>query len=576
MLEIMATGPFKKASAQLLSLASQLIPINTLVVAINDSHTTRIIEAFNRGDVLVGEGSVAFSESYSSRVCGQDQGVLIIEDTAAHPLTRDMAMTRTLGSLSFLGVPVSLRDGRRVASICALNRAPYPFRDFDVQVLEAAAEFLAHVAALEQTRYRDSVTQAYTRHYLAHVFGRWLKAGVDTITALAVDVGSVDIFEGFGGSESIQQAIVDRIRRCLHPEDLLARLSETEFAVMTTREAPSAESLAGAILQQFQEPVSVGTHRYFLWPYVGMATYAASVTDGHQLLQQATLAVYVAKTQTQNRIGVYQPEEAPLVGRLYHALERNEFTLVFQPKFRTRDIDYPCSAEALIRWQNDGEWISPGEFIPVAEETGLINAIGRWVLQEACRQASRWQKSGHRLVVSVNISPKQFEGQDIYDTIQSVLDETGLAPQYLCIEITEGLLIRNSDAVALTLKRIRDLGVKISIDDFGKGFSSLAYLTRFAPTELKIDQSFVQEMLGDSRFMAIVAATIHLAHNLNMEVVAEGVETAQQLAELELLGCDTLQGSLLASPMPAGQFQTRYLATPGLKPSKKRSWWAAH
>ncbi len=348
MLEIMATGPFKKASTEVLNLASQLIPANTLLVAINDGKTNRIIQVFNRNEVLVEECDVTFAESYSGRVCSQERGSLIIEDTAVHPLTKDLMITKNLGSLSFLGVPVSLRDGRRVASICALNRTPYQFQDFDGQVLQAAAEFLAHVAALERTTYRDSVTNAYTRHYLANVFGRWVRSGTNAIATLVIDVGSVDVFrslEGFGGSEALQQAIVERLRLCLNPEDLLARLSETEFAVMCKSDERSSHVLASSILKQFREPMTLGSRRYFLWPHIGIAHHSSTVSDGHQLLQQATMAVYLAKTQTQNRIGVFVPEEAlqvarrlDIAGRLYQALDRHEFTLAFQPKFRTPSI----------------------------------------------------------------------------------------------------------------------------------------------------------------------------------------------------------------------------------------------
>lgn len=573
MLKILESGPFHEAAKQLLSLLSELLPMNTLFVAVNDHVNNVIIHAYNRDEVLVAESSLPYGETYCRHVCAQPDRVLVIPDTVVHPLTRDMTVTQKIGSATFVGIAIRLKDGSRIGTVCGLDPRPYAVTEWDMRLLEAAADFLSHVAQLECSIYRDYLTDACTRQYLEVAFQRWVDAGYGAMSALVVDVGAMDLFkglEGFPVSDALLQSVVNRLREVLAPEDLVARLTDTEYAVLSRQinSLDELERLGASIVAAFRAPVSVAGRRHFLWPHIGVAAYPEGARSATELLQHATMAVHLAKTQSMSRVAVYRPEHTAVVSRrlniadrLHNALESGEFRLYFQPKVLATRPHSLCAMEALIRWQQkDGQWISPGEFIPVAEETGLIVPLGQWVLREACRQNRAWQEAGFPpMVMSVNMSPRQFELENITDMLWETMLETHLDPQWLSIEITEGLLVKDSDVVAETLQQIRLTGIHIAIDDFGKGFSSLSYLSRFQPHELKIDQEFVSQMLKDPASLAIVSATINLAHNLNMAVVAEGVETVEQQAALESLGCDMLQGYLFSRPLPPEEIERRFL-----------------
>ncbi len=247
---------------------------------------------------------------------------------------------------------------------------------------------------------------------------------------------------------------------------------------------------------------------------------------------------------------------------LHHALTKGELSLHFQPQFRL-DSGTLTGAEALLRWRNPelGQ-VPPARFIPIAEDCGLISAIGEWVLGEACRQAARWRAlSGTEISVAVNLSPVQFRRGDLAAQVARILTETSLKPDLLELEITESLLLQHNEIVLATVRELKALGVKLAIDDFGTGYSSLAYLKRFNVDTLKIDQSFVHDMVSDPVDAAIVHATIQMARSLNLATIAEGVETEQQSRFLSEHCCDSAQGYFYAKPMPADAFQA-YLTSP--------------
>jgi EAL domain-containing protein (putative c-di-GMP-specific phosphodiesterase class I) len=240
---------------------------------------------------------------------------------------------------------------------------------------------------------------------------------------------------------------------------------------------------------------------------------------------------------------------------LRRALERSEFILHYQPQLdlKTEDI---IGFEALVRWRHpERGMVPPAQFIPVAEETGLIDRLGEWVLEEACVQAAEWRNAGYsNLQVAVNVSAQQFRRADIAGTVARVLKETGVPAARLELEITESVIIQQAEQAIVKFRELSDMGVQLSIDDFGTGYSSLSYLKRFPIDKLKIDQSFVRDISTDPDDAAIVTAIIAMAHSLGLEVIAEGVETAEQLAFLKLLGCDKAQGYYFSKPIPAQEF----------------------
>jgi EAL domain-containing protein (putative c-di-GMP-specific phosphodiesterase class I) len=249
-------------------------------------------------------------------------------------------------------------------------------------------------------------------------------------------------------------------------------------------------------------------------------------------------------------------QAAVLDAELRNAIERREFVLHYQPQIRLSTGEI-TGVEALVRWRKpDGSLIAPTRFLPRAEENGLILAINEWVLREACTQAAAWRKAGFpKIRMSVNLSPVQFRRRSLPLFVTQVLNETGLDSRLLELELTENILMQDLEQVAVQLQQLRELGVVISIDDFGTGFSSLSYVKRLPVDRLKIDQSFVRDLVSDPSDRAIVAAIVNLAHSLNMEVVAEGVETAEQLQFIKAAGCDEVQGDYCGRPMPVELFE---------------------
>jgi predicted signal transduction protein with EAL and GGDEF domain len=300
---------------------------------------------------------------------------------------------------------------------------------------------------------------------------------------------------------------------------------------------------------------------------VGVALSAAGGDDPDELVRRADLALYRAKREGRGRFRFFEPamdEEIRarrrLEGELRHGLERGEFALAYQPQldFRTGRI---TGVEALARWSHPERGpVPPGDFVPAAEASGLIVPLGAWALREACRQAAAWRREGLDLTVAVNVSPVQLRHPDLPGMVEEALVASGLAPERLELEVTEGLLVGTEAGVAERVAGLAARGVGLAIDDFGTGYSSLAYLKRLPARRIKVDRSFVRGIGAEPEGEAVVRAIVGLGHTLGKEVVAEGVETEAQLAFLRELGCDAAQGFLLAKPRPAGEVG-RLLAT---------------
>ena len=381
-----------------------------------------------------------------------------------------------------------------------------------------------------------------------------------------VVLGSVDRFErvvGAYGHEFADQMTLDlsaRLRSvaAAHQGEVF-RLEGANF-VMLYRHTVDSIGLAQA-LQAVQasmaQPFTSPKHEVFSNLSLGAAQYPRHGSDPVALLRNADAALQSARALGGNQWVAYSEElnaqtarRVDLEAQLVHALERDELELHFQPQQRLRDGEL-IGFEALVRWRRRGELVAPGEFIPVAEESGLVIAIGNWVLQRACEQVTLLrQQTGRGFVVAVNISPRHFGHPDFLGDIQALLARTGIDPACLELEITEGAVMERTEAAIALLRRLRALGLKLSIDDFGTGYSSLAYLKRFAIDKLKIDQSFVRQLKPDSQDAAIVQAIIGLGHTLGIDVIAEGVETIDQREWLRRLDCDEIQGYYYSRPLP--------------------------
>jgi diguanylate cyclase (GGDEF)-like protein len=385
----------------------------------------------------------------------------------------------------------------------------------------------------------------------------------DDAPPLAVLCLDLDHFKGINDTlghasgDALLRAVGERLRSAVRREDLVARLGGDEFAVLLpgVQDAGHATALAQAVIDALREPCDANGARVAVRTSIGIAFAPADGRDVDALLNHADMALYEAKAAGRGEVRCFRPEMATdnrrrltLEQALRDALERRQLRLVFQPQvdFRSWRV---TGFEALLRWRHDllGE-VSPSEFIAVAEDAGLMPAIGDWVLREACRQAAAWPEA---LTVAVNVSPVQLLSPRLAETAPAAAAQAGLVPQRLELEITESTFLRDTRATMEVLHALRRAGLRIALDDFGTGYSALGYLRRFPFDKLKIDRSFVRELLtrGDAR--AIVRTIVGLARTLRMEALAEGVEEPAHASVLERYGCNALQGYLVSRPLEA-------------------------
>jgi len=358
----------------------------------------------------------------------------------------------------------------------------------------------------------------------------------------------------------------------LREEDTIARMGGDEFVVIQQGIAQPSEAglLATRLLQQVSQSLILAGHNVVVGASVGISVYPQDGEEISALLKNADTAMYRAKEQGRNCFQYYSSEMSTaglehleLESDLRHALERGEFLLHYQPQVDIKSGKI-IGAEALIRWQHpDRGMISPAVFIPVAEDIGLIGPIGEWVLHTACAEAKAWQLAGLPSVrVAVNVSGRQISNDHVVDKVVAALKGSNLAPEFLEIEVTESVVMRDATRAISTLNALKNLGVALSIDDFGTGYSSLGYLKRFPLDKLKIDKSFVDGLPTNEDDAAIANAIIAMSHSLRLTVIAEGVETEAQLGFLRAHGCDEMQGYLFSKPLPAQQFTDLLRSTP--------------
>ncbi|HEY9740773.1 MAG TPA: EAL domain-containing protein [Coleofasciculaceae cyanobacterium] len=366
---------------------------------------------------------------------------------------------------------------------------------------------------------------------------------------------------GHAVGDQLLKNVAERLTGCLRQGDILARWGGDEFTLLLSpiSGAEDTTKIATEILNTLNVPLQLDGRELHIKASLGIALAPYDGDDADTLLKNADAAMYRAKQQGRNNYQLYTPaigtkaqEQLVLENNLYKALERQEFRLHYQPQFNLQTGEL-VGMEALIRWQNQElGFISPALFIPIAEEMGLINSIGEWVLWTACAQNRAWQSLGLPPIrMAVNLSALQFQQKNLVKVIAHVLESTKLEPRYLELEITESIAMQDISLTIAVLRTLRSMGIQIAIDDFGTGYSSLSSLKHFPLDKLKIDQSFVRELVTDSYDAAIITALVALGHGLNLEVIAEGVETEEQLAFLHSIKCDAMQGYLLSRPLPA-------------------------
>ncbi len=410
---------------------------------------------------------------------------------------------------------------------------------------------------------------------------RLAKRGGHSVGVMLLDMDRFKAINDTLGHTVGDQALREvgaRVRKALRESDVVARLGGDEFAVLlATGGADAPKVVAEKIHKALEEPLVIDGQSMDMAASIGIARFGEHGEEADALLRAADVAMYEAK-RTKSRYAIYDPahderrqEFLTLLGELRRAVDAGELVLHYQPKMSLAE-DRVTSVEALVRWRHpERGLVEPSHFIPFAEQTGYISAITRWVLAKAIEQCGVWERTGLRIRMCVNISARDLRLEDeLVHAISADLQAAELPAGMLCLEITESALMEDPRSAQVTLRKLRDLGIATSIDDYGTGYSSLAYIKQLAVNELKIDRAFVAGMEADQRNAAIVRSTIELGHNLGLTVVAEGVETDHELAELRRYGCDAAQGYLFARPMPAPALE-RWLSGTRDKPAGART-----
>jgi len=469
------------------------------------------------------------------------------------------------------GIRIDLKGNDEIALIAAQINQLCDLNHFSRQPLEEKQPLVksGNKESLTWLTHYDKLTSLPNHIFFNETLNKAIshaKRRNKLLAVLLVDASPIKAMKpslGHAIDASVLKEIGERLADTLRSEDVLVKLEGNEFSILLTDigKAKFASSVANKILQACAQPIKTETHEIILTTNIGICVYPTEGTSLEDLLKNADVALSKARNTGVDTFRFYTQtmdaeasEYIHLEKSLRKAITNNELTLYYQPKLHLKTGNI-TRLEALIRWVHpEIGVINPEKFLPIAEETGLIHPIGEWALREACKTNKQWQDAGYaHMPVAINLSPKQFYHPEIVQIIAAVLKDTGLNPNYLELEITETAIMDDANRATSILADIKATGVQISIDHFGAGYFSISQLKQFPLTLLKIDQSFIKGVPNNPNDSAITTAIIALAHNLGLEVVAEGVETAEQVQYLSLQNCDMVQGYFLSQPLPAEQ-----------------------
>jgi diguanylate cyclase (GGDEF)-like protein/PAS domain S-box-containing protein len=488
----------------------------------------------------------------------RDPMKMAVEQNVTAGLIVDCVLIRRDGFESVIedsAAPIHDRAGRVIGAVIVFH---------DVSAARAMSRQMTHAAQ------HDLVTNLPNRLLLNDRIAQSISLARRQNRPLAVIFLDLDRFKyindslGHATGDKLLQSVSRRLLAGLRGSDTVSRQGGDEFVILLS-EVDDPEDLATSakkILLLLNAPHSIGGQDLLIGGSIGISVYPADGEDAETLIKNADTAMYRAKERGRNNFQFFKAEmnlkaveRQSLEGSLRRALEREEFLLHYQPKVNL-DTGEITGGEALIRWQHpDRGLVPPSQFVPIAEDCGLILQIGRWVLREACSQARAWQNAGLRpLPIAVNVSAVEFRDKGFAERVRTVLSETGLEARYLELELTEGVLMEDAESMVSVLQEIKMMGVHLAVDDFGTGYSSLSYLRQFPIDVLKIDQSFVHQITADPDDSTIVSAIINMAKSLKHLVVAEGVETREQRSYLQAQHCGEGQGNLFSRPLAAARF----------------------
>lgn len=483
-----------------------------------------------------------------------------------------------------LTLPVLRADHKEINVSLALRLIPDSSTPLMTAVLSDITMRKRYEEQLVYMANHDTLTNLPNRSLLEHSLSDALQAHKDNAGSrngataiLFIDLDRFKVINdslGHDVGDLLLKAVGQRLQKVIRRQEIVGRLGGDEFLIIIPdlKETQDAAILSQAVLDALAPSFDIKGRVLFVTPSIGIALYPSDGEDFPTLMRNADTAMYSAKssgggtyhffTKTMNESAMAR---LVIENELREALVSNQFELHYQPKLDLR-TNRVCGLEALIRWKQPGRgYISPMQFIPVAEETGLIGKIGEWVFREVCRQISEWEAQSLPVMpVAVNLSPRQLIEGHITETISRILAETGTPAAKIVLEVTETAMMQEIKKSAIILEELRHLGLKIAVDDFGTGYSSLAYLKRLPINTIKIDRSFVRDVTIDTDDAAITRTIIAMGHNLGLRVVAEGVETNEQMRFLQECGCDEVQGFLIATPLPAGEI-IEYIQRPSVE-----------
>ncbi len=550
-----------------------------------------LIEFSPDGILIQSEDKIVFANKTMMRILGASDPFLLLGRSMLDIVHPDYQATTKEEILSFVNEGQKkielieqkmLRfDGKIIEVEVSANPLIYEGRSalevivHDVTKRKEIERQLAHLA------YHDPLTGLHNRTALIEAINQAIliaKRHKEHIGVLFLDL---DFFKkvndtlGHQKGDLLLQEVSARLLGCVRKSDIVARLGGDEFTlvILDVINIEKVALVAQKVLKTFSEPIVIDGQELFITLSIGISIYPNDGEDPQSLLKNADIAMYLAKEQGRNNYQYCTPEltekiqkRSTIEKNLRHAVKQRDFQLLFSPKIdvNTRKV---IGAEALLRWiLPDGKVVPPNDFIPLAEETGLIVPITEWVLREACIQAKIWQREGFNgLKVSINFSGRNFKESNFINIIQDVLTETKLSSKNLDLEITEGFLLQNLGNALTFVKKLKDMGIQISIDDFGMGYSSLSCLKKFNIDRLKIDRIFIHDITVESDGAVITDAIIAIAHSLKAKVVAEGVETKEQVLLLKEKGCEEMQGYYFCKPVPAKELLVFLRENPSIK-----------
>jgi len=447
--------------------------------------------------------------------------------------------------------------------------------DTDDEIGDAARSFNKMMDTISSLTYYDALTRLPNRTLFNTSLDMELKKAARENTKLAIMILDIDKFEsinntlGHTAGDKLLKSLAEKISYLTDHDYIVSHMGEDRFAILFKNFEQKNEvvKLSNEVRDVIKQPWYIDEHRFYITACIGMAFYPEDGESSDSLFKNAFSAMQKAKRKGRDNYELYDPsmnarllEQLNLDSSMHHALDNGEFSIHYQPQIDTESKEI-IGCEALIRWNHpELGMISPLKFIPISEANGLIILIGRWVLYTACMQNKLWQDAGFKpIYVSVNLSAVQLIQEDFIDMVSGILSETGLSPEYLELEITESVAVKNHEYITSILEKLKKMGIRIALDDFGTGYSSLNYLKNFAITTLKIDRSFIYDINENPKNAAIVSTILAMGRNLKLNVTAEGVETKEQYEALKNRGCKIIQGYYFSKPLPQNEFEKLWL-----------------